>query len=231
MGEHPGRERLTVRGEPVAPVAPGHQVLPVAPDAEVHVAAVADAGGIDLGRERRAVAVPLPHRPQRHPHQDRGVGRLHRRLGRDGQLELRRGVLGMELLDDDPLRLQRLDHVAAVVRHLHQPGHPVAGARGDRREVVGVAARDDPLDLEGGPDLQATAAERLDLTPQQQPAAARVLLPVLGPPLARRPGPARLPGQDHHPVEVGDDALVADRALTRSGGGHPVVEAEVVEGG
>ena len=195
------------------------------------MATVADPDGVDLRREGRAVAVPLAHRPQRHPHQDRGVGGLDRRLGDDRELELRRGVLGVELLDDDPLRLERLDHVAAVVRELHETRHAVAGARGDRREVVAVGAGEDPLDLEGGLDLEPAAAERLDLAPQQQPAAARVLLTVLRPALPRRPGPARLRGQDHHPVEVRDDPLVADRALAGRRGGHPVVEAEVVEGG
>jgi hypothetical protein len=100
---------------PNRPVAARHQVLAVAPQAEVDVPAVADAGGVDLRGERRAEPCALPTA--------RIVARTSTEVsaasppGTRGhrQLELPGGVLGVELLDGDALRGQCREHVAAVV--------------------------------------------------------------------------------------------------------------------
>jgi hypothetical protein len=61
-------------------------------------------------------------------------------LGPDGQpLELPGGVLGMELLHPDPLRAERLDEIAGIVRDGNQPGHAVRGTERRGNEVVSVA--------------------------------------------------------------------------------------------
>jgi hypothetical protein len=83
----------------------------------VYVAAIADAVGLHLGREGRAVVVTPANGADRAPNQHRGVSGVDRRLGGNGQLELSDGVLGMELLDLDPLAAKRLDQITGIVRY------------------------------------------------------------------------------------------------------------------
>ena len=108
---------------------------------------------------------------------------------------------------------------------------PVGGS--DRRggERIAVGRRDDPLDLDGRPQLDAAAGPLPHETLQKQPAVLRVRLPGLFVAVTRRPRPAGLAGEDDEPVEVGQDALVAHRTLAGRRCRHPVVGSEVVERG
>ena len=195
------------------------------------MAAVADAGGVHLRGVRRAEPVPLADRPDRLAHEHGGVGGVHRGLGRHGELELPGGVLGVVLLDRDPLGREGGDHLARVVGRRAEPGQPVGRAADGGGERVAVTGGDHPLDLERAPEREPPFGVLVDQSAQQQPAVLVVRVATLREALARRPGPARLCGEHHEPFEVGHDPLVAHRPLTRRRRRDPVVEAEVVERG
>ncbi len=152
--EHSSGERRRLVGEPVRRRTARHQVPTLAPQAEVHVAAVADAGGVHLRGVRRAEPVPLADRPDRLAHEHGGVGGVHRGLGRHGELELPGGVLGVVLLDRDPLGRECGEHVARVVGGRAEPGQPVGRAADGGGERVAVTGGDHPLDLERAPERE-----------------------------------------------------------------------------
>ena len=165
-------------------------------------------------------------------HEHAGVGRADRVLDRDGELQLPRGVLGVELLDGDTLARQRGQHVAAVVRHLGQPGSARRRAHGCRGGSRRRRPRRPPTrSRERARTVRPRPARSVDEPAQQEAAVGGVRRSRLLVALARRPRPAGLRVEDDEPVEVGDDPLVADRALAGRRRGHPVVGAEVVEGG
>ena len=126
------------------------------------MAAVADAVGLHLRREGRAVVVMLADGADRAAYEHRGVGGVDRGLGRNGQLELSGGVLGMKLLDLDPLRAQCRDEITGIVRYANQAGHAVRRTDRRRNEIVSVASGYHPLDLEGSLDLQPLGGRILD---------------------------------------------------------------------
>ena len=108
--QDPGRERLHPGPSARRAVAAGHQVAPVPPQAEVDVAAVADPVCLDLGGERGPKSVPESDRP------DRRCGPAPRcrppSTGDSAATESSNWparVLGVELLDLDPLGQQRVD--------------------------------------------------------------------------------------------------------------------------
>ena len=70
----------------------------------MQVAAVADAPDIIAGANEQRMPGPLRGRPDRVAHEQHEVGGRHRIGRRDRQLELRRGVLGVELVHLDRLR-------------------------------------------------------------------------------------------------------------------------------
>ncbi len=220
LGEHPGQERLGLPGEPVRTGATVAEVAAVAPQAEVQVAAVADAVGGGDGGEAGAQAVPQRDGLHGVPDQQGGVGGLDRAFGGDGQLVLALGVLGVQLEDGHPLFAQGAQQVAQVVAVADQAAHAVRGP--------GFAAVDDPLDLDAGPDGQAVSGERLGGAAGELPLAAGVRFALLGAPVAGGPGPAGLGGEAVQRGEVGDQAQVADGA---AGGGERVVDQEGVEAG
>src|SRR5262245_7356555 len=98
----------------------------------------------------------------------------------------------MKLLDPDPLRVERVDDIAAVIRHTDQPRHPVPGTacRGD--EVITVAGRNHPFELDGGLDLQTVRHRGVNQPLQQQTVTPLVRLAVLPVPIARCPSPTWL---------------------------------------
>jgi len=137
----------------------------------------------------------------------------------------------MELLDLDRFRAQCLDQLTSVVRHPHQPRHPVRGTGCCGGKVIAVARRNHPLDLESSLDLQALCGRMIDKPLQQQPVAAIMRFAVLPVPITRRPGPPRLGGQRDQPPHVRNDTKITDRCSAAGRGGQPVVEAEIVEAG
>ncbi len=230
MVEHPGCESLGLAGQPEPAGAAGEQVATVLPQAQVHVTAVADPVGRDLGREGGAQAVLHPQRTDGRPHQHGGVGGVHRRLCGHRQLELSRGVLRMELLDRHPLVGERDQQVPAVVARVGEPGQAVRRTLDRGRERAALLG-DHPLDLDRRPYGNAAAAQVVDEPAQQLARVKGVRRALLVEPLARRPGPARLGGQDDEPLEVGQQPQVTYGARARGGCDEPVVEAEEVEGG
>ena len=92
--------------------------------------AVADALGLDFRREGGAVVVSPTDGTDRAAHQHCGVSGIHQRLGRNREFKLASRVLRMELIDRDPLRAERIDDIAYVVRHVDQARHPVRGTGG-----------------------------------------------------------------------------------------------------
>ena len=64
----------------------------------------------------------------------------------------------MKLLDPDPLRAQCRDEITGIVRYANQPGHAVRGTDRRGNEIVAVASRYHPFDLEGSLDLQPPPA-------------------------------------------------------------------------
>jgi len=109
-------ESLANGSEPTRPVPAGHQILSGPPHAEMYMTAVPHAFRFYFGRERSAEVVTPANGTDRAANKDGGVGGVDRGLGRNGQLKLASGVLGMELLDLDPLRDERPDDLAEVVR-------------------------------------------------------------------------------------------------------------------
>jgi hypothetical protein len=192
------------------------------------VAAVADGAGDHRGRERDPQAVPLRDGPDRLAHQHALVGGADRAGRRDRDLELAGRVLRVELVDGDPLVLQRDQHVAAVVAELDQPGHPVGRAAAGRKEVV-VVAPDRPLDLDRHPERDVAGRRQLGHPPGEAALVGDPRLALLGEPVGRRPGPARLRGQRDDPVEVGPQPQVAVRAAEQAGAGDRIVGEEGVE--
>ena len=91
------------------------------------------------GREGGAVVVTSANGADGAAYEHRGIGGVDWGLGRDRHLELPRRVLGMELLDLDPLGTKGADEIANVVRYADQPGHAIRGTDCRRDEVITVA--------------------------------------------------------------------------------------------
>ncbi len=205
------------------------QVRAVAPQRQVHVAAVA-------GADRpRSSGRRTPRRPCRAEHaadrladEDEGVGRADRVLDGDRELVLPGRVLGVDLLDDDALPLERGEQVAQVVRLLDDAGVAVRRS-GDRG----------PKSSPGSPTAHSTSKA----TCARQPALGkcghgaagdaalvlRMLGALLGEAVRRRPRPAGLLVEHDQPVEVGMQPQVADRTAREAPGHDRVVGEERVE--
>ena len=238
VGEHAGRERITVCRQPEVRLGSArHQVpssgLSLTPQREVHVPAVAHARHRDLRRERRAEAVPSADRVDDRAHEHGRVGRSHGILRRDRELELAGRVLRVELLDNDPRVRQRDQQVSGVVGGVDQPRHPVRRpARGRPEVVIRVVTEvvaDHPLELDRGQHADALLRQGADEGGQQQPAALVVRRAVLLVAVGRSPRPPGLGAERDHAAYVGHHPQVTDRLASFAGAGDPVVEAEPVE--
>jgi hypothetical protein len=205
-------------------VAARHQVATVAPRAQVQVAAVADGAREDDGRERDAETVPGGDLADGDPHQDELVGGGDGPDGADGDLELARRVLRVELVDRDPLPFEGIGQVDG--ERLEREECPRAVAR----PVVGgpaVGREQRELELERGPHLD-TAGRSCGGDPRQGAALADVerpeLLVVLG---HGRPGVAGGRRQRAHRVEHRQQAHVTARRVEvgRVAEGEVVVDA------
>ncbi len=227
--EDPGEEALGLGGQTVRPGAAVAEVALAAPEAEVQVPAVADRARLDHRREGDPQAVPGGHGPDGVPDQDGGVRGADRALGGDRDLELARGVLGVDLQDAQPLRAEGTQDVPQVVGEVGEPVHPVRGAvRGVLRLLLrGAGEGDHPLDLDGG--LEAEPAPGMCI--RDRPLAARVRGAGLGVPVPRGPGPAGLGGQRDDPLQVGVEPEVPGGAADDRAGGDRVVGEEDVEAG
>ena len=155
-----GHERLTARIHAGGPFAAREQVPLALPQAQVEVRAVAGVG-LDPRRERRDPPVSARDRTHRLPKHHRRVSGGHRIARPDRQLELTVGVLGMELLQRQTLRLDRLDQVERerVVPDERDVAVAGTGVRGLERSVV-AAGTDGELGLERRTDGQARCGER-----------------------------------------------------------------------
>src|SRR5262252_8515415 len=104
------------------------------------------------------------------------VGRSYRSGGRQGDLELARRVLGMELADPDAGFAQGADEPAGVVAEARQDGQAVSGPGmgGDRRPVVVtmIVAAEEPFDLAADPDLEVAQARQIGHPPGEGTLAA-----------------------------------------------------------
>ena len=130
--------------------------------------------------------------------------------GGDRDLELPGGVLRVELLDGDPLPLERPDHLAAVVGQLDHPGHAVGRARSTGpgpKSARPSRSVPRPTPPRSWPAVQA-ALER----PRRSSAGERALAAgVARPPgCSGRPAPTptRAARRARDPVKIGDQPQV-----------------------
>ena len=208
---------------PVRTVARREQVAAVPPGAEVHVPPVADLAGNDDRREGRLPAVPGADAADGLARQDHQVGRLHRVAVTERDLQLARGVLGVELVDTDALLLERGDQIGDEVRELREDDRAVGRAAMRRHQpAVLLLAAGEPLDLAAHRQVQALRRRPVDHAPQERPLADRGDLALLREPVGRPPGPAGLRRQDANRVRVHHQPVVA------GGPAHLVARRDVV---
>src|SRR5258708_14311327 len=129
--QHSPGERLAISSHGVPARSAREQVLPVTPEAEMHMAAVPYAATDARRRERGLQTLPQRHRPDGLPDQHAVVGGAYRVTRPDRDLELASRVFGVELLDPNALLLDRLHNLAGVIRKLDDSRHlirrPLAG--------------------------------------------------------------------------------------------------------
>ena len=169
----------SLTGQAAWPVAAGHQIPSVPPHAETYMFTISDPLGLDLRGEGGAVVVPRGRRhgsccvpAQKCPR--RQLATQPQRKAPAARRHTRDGIVR-------PLSLggERVDDIADIIRDADQPGHPVRGThcRGD--EVVSVASRNRPFDLDRSLDPEPVAGRIGDQPLQQWPVAALPWLAVL----------------------------------------------------
>ena len=179
----------------------------------MHVAAVADAGRVDLRRERRPepVAAARPRRIVARTSTEVSAA-CDRRLRGDRHLELSRRILRVQLLDPDPLRRKGFQQVAAVVarRRPAAPGRmpvrpPPGRSRRRRRRTTTHSISNAELNVT--PRSAQSSTSRCSSSRLSWACGCAVLLVAV----ARRPRP---PG-------LGRERRRAGRGRGRSAGRRP----------
>ncbi len=205
-------ERLALGRHALGSVAARQQIAAVLVDRDVEVPAVADAVGRDQRRERRAQPVGACGRADRLAREQLVVGRIERILGIERQLELRPGVLGVDLPDAEPVVVEVGEQLGEELAHVEHRVRAVDGPAVRSDGLVGVLA-DEPLQLESGLELVAEAARALDQPLERSPVAVLPAGPLLQPELAGSPGEGGLASELDDALGHGLDAEVARRGI------------------
>ena len=115
VGQDASGESLSLVGHLVSTPSTAEQVAVIAPERDMHMAAVADTIGYHLWRERGVQPVPHAEGPDRLTHEDRRVRGPDRILGGNRNLVLGAAVFRMDLIDRHVLPVQGREQVTEVV--------------------------------------------------------------------------------------------------------------------
>jgi hypothetical protein len=194
---------------------------------------VADEPGEYDGRKRRREAALGPSDgSDRVPDDEIRVGDRDAGSMRDGELELSRGVLGMELHHPGTLLLEGTDQGRRERLDVGECDQTIGGTgvRGDRIRL-GLTATELPpaeeeLHLVGTANLQAERREPFEHRAGERPGACRVGLALLVELVDGRQRPARAGGQPEDGCGVRHQTGIARRSTDMGRGGDLVVHEE-----